>query len=109
MAACAADCETVSGLQALPAKAPRPQSPGAGIPGVISSSAYLWQSVPQQWSPRVFPEGTAVGLRVPAASSGFADHTPGSAAQFQQNEVGPYSAETISHFSPEHAGLMPRP
>src|SRR5213596_2874278 len=55
------------------------------------------------------PEKIAVGLRLPAESSGFADRGPGSAAQCQQNAVGQYWVETISPFQPERAGLMPRP
>src|SRR5437879_12014357 len=109
MAACAAACAIASGQRAFPPKALRPQSLEAHIAGLISTSAYLLQQSPQRWSRRAFPEEIAVGLRLPAESSGFADRGPGSAAQCQQNAVGQYWVETISPFQPERAGLMPRP
>src|SRR5207249_6402307 len=105
----AAACAIVSGQRALPAKAPRPQSLESGIAVLIWTSAHLLQRIHQQWSPRAFPEKIAVGLRLPAESSGFVDRAPGSAAQCQQNMVGQYWVETISPFLPEHAGSTPRP
>src|SRR5436309_12520101 len=93
MAVGAAACAIASGQRAFPPKALRPQSLEAHIAGLISTSAHLLQRIHQQWSPRAFPEKIAVGLRLPAESSGFVDRAPGSAAQCQQNVVGLYRSE----------------
>src|SRR5438067_12048927 len=98
-----------AGQRAVAAKAPRPPSLESRIAALSSTSAHLLQRIHQQWSPRAFPEKIAVGLRLPAESSGFVDRAPGSAAQCQQNVVGQYWVETISPFLPEHAGSTPRP